>query len=558
MKRQKTKKVNGLLIFSICLLILAIATPVTLSFFTAQKGGEKNITFGKIELQQGVTQVNVNSTALTPGSTLFYNDVIVAKDIFSEDMIVRAKAPYTTSDGFNTIGLNGTLTLNQLLGGAEYICQAGDGTGLYFVDYGTNNGTVGYTNANGKVASDATGKTYYVLADNVNRGTNGADSIYKATKNSGAVETYFKLDSSEIVETYINGTPTDSGDDIEPITGTVRTDRIATYKAVDTLGNIYNQYIDENNNYVFENTGEPVATGYATGYRWILNNDDGYFYLVNWDGTTSDLTVANSITNSTFYNITKSALLRNRYLKVDSNFNIVSDSTGRDMNTLSGRTTLISDLYDAKIFTVNDGVVTTTYTKDDNNASLKSLNDLLNAVNGAFDDSTIGAEERAIVINNYKQALDLLAVKLDAVQKLFLFVGANEIPLSFSQAVGNDQYNKTVNITVEFDAVQSKNLENVTGVTVANASNFATVKTAINAANPATALAGYNTNNTPMYNALQATGLLSEVSTYMGSEKTPNDLATLKAAYAAAYASAYNNALSVNNTNLIALFPSNS
>lgn len=588
MKKQKTKRVNGLLIFSICLLILAIATPITLSFFTAQKSATSNITFGKIELKEGYTQVVLNTEDLLPGSKIFENDVVVAKDIFSEDMIVRASVAYTVpaNNNFSTIGLNGDITLLQLLNGAEFIYQAGQGTNLYMVTY-NNGASNGYSNEYGKITSDTTGRTYYVLADNVD---NGADSVYL-----GEESTYFKIVSSTKYKTNAAGEYLDNSNNVvedasrivyegTPVVGSVKTGRISSYKAVAPNGTIYDQYINfayngndvnmSTSTYELVSTGETVFkvtvgvnlngntyeytdgtttvtiptenvdttyntatiyvikngsnyeytdgtntatipttkvnTGYATGYRWVYRND-GHFYLANWNGTTfNGQTLTAGLDNTTFYNIKKSSVLNANtgltangekfvYYSLENGINEINKGgdTQADITTLTGRNAIVNAFFTNNIFTVTNEEITgiasngTMHFNDSSEPGTPDTTSVIYQLTNTkaqynLDPTAANKTAYETALANYNKAVELLAEKLgiNGVQELFLFIGANEIPTSFSQSYIanpdyddqqpisdsnkpyiNEQAGKQFNVSVSFNAIQSKYL-------IANNSNY--------------------------------------------------------------------------------------
>ena len=99
MKQERTKKkVNGLLVFSICLLIVALLTPLTFALFTDLKTSKTEITFGKIQIDAGKTRVDTNIANLLPSSAVFEDKVVVAKDVFSESYILRAKHSFASTN----------------------------------------------------------------------------------------------------------------------------------------------------------------------------------------------------------------------------------------------------------------------------------------------------------------------------------------------------------------------------------------------------------------------------------------------------------------------------
>ena len=99
MKQVKSKrKTNGLLVFSICLLVVAIITSLTFALFTDYKRSETQITFGKIQIDAGKTIVNTNVANLLPNSPVLSDKVVVAKDVFSESYILRAKHSFTLGE----------------------------------------------------------------------------------------------------------------------------------------------------------------------------------------------------------------------------------------------------------------------------------------------------------------------------------------------------------------------------------------------------------------------------------------------------------------------------
>lgn len=295
MKNAK-KKTSGLMIFSICLLIVAIATPVTLALFSDRKESTTQITFGKIEIDEGKTSVSVALDKLLPGDNVFEDKVIVAKDVFSESYILRVKYTFTAAD-------ENLAAYLDILSGAPFATVNGYGD-------------INYVDENLYVVKDGAYVALYVAE--------GDPVEYReATKEDLAAQTQptYYVSDGQGGYTAETGTP-------------VRQPKMANglvvkTQAVNASGEIYvSEYNAVTNEYTLGQTAiGQVSDGYAKNYRWFYRTEDGYFYLCKWfdDDTTAE--------NVRIRNVERSAAT-----KVDS---ITVDGTPYDLTTKAGRDNLV-------------------------------------------------------------------------------------------------------------------------------------------------------------------------------------------------------------------------
>lgn len=295
MKNAK-KKTSGLMIFSICLLIVAIATPVTLALFSDRKESTTQITFGKIEIDEGKTSVSVALDKLLPGDNVFEDKVIAAKDVFSESYIMRVKYTFTAAEA-DQATLQAYL---DILGGKPFATVNGYGD-------------INYVDENLYVVKDG---AYVALYVEDAQATGG----YRLATKADTTATYY----------VSNGT----GYDVE--TGAaVRQPRMANglvvkTQAVDASGKVYvSEYNAVTKTYTATDAQATVTDGYAKNYRWFYNEADEYFYLCNFfadDAAGADQVRIRNVE-------------RSNATKADS---ITVDGTNYDLTTKAGRDALVS------------------------------------------------------------------------------------------------------------------------------------------------------------------------------------------------------------------------
>lgn len=267
MKNAK-KKTSGLMIFSICLLIVAIATPVTLALFSDRKESTTQITFGKIEIDEGKTSVSVALDKLLPGDNVFEDKVIAAKDVFSESFIMRVKYTFSAAEA-DQATLQAYL---DILSGQPFTTVNGYGD-------------VNYEDEKLYVVKDGKYVALFVA-----EGEEGSETYRAATK-----------DDAQATKFYVEvaGDPVTYAEEVGAVA--VRKPKMANglvvkTQAVDANGNIYvSEYDAVNNKYTL--SAEAIGTvtdGYAKNYRWFYH--ENYFYLCEYfadDKTADDVRIRN-------------------------------------------------------------------------------------------------------------------------------------------------------------------------------------------------------------------------------------------------------------------------
>ncbi len=278
MKQVKSKrKTNGLLVFSICLLVVAIITSLTFALFTDYKRSETQITFGKIQIDAGKTIVNTNVANLLPGSPVLSDKVVVAKDAFSESYILRAKHSFTL--GESVTSPQNFQTYLDILSGESFNKVDAYGRPVY-----ADENWYSY---------DDTSKTYTQLYIQ----TDTTPTYAPATTENVATETgvtFYTLGTDG--STYTEATGVTAVRQPEVANGF-----ILTTQAVDGSGNIwasvYNastgEYESEMVDLDGDTTQDTVKEGYAQNYRWFYL--DGYFYLCEWFADGDEDTLAETV-----------------------------------------------------------------------------------------------------------------------------------------------------------------------------------------------------------------------------------------------------------------------
>jgi len=347
MKNAK-KKTSGLMIFSICLLIVAIATPVTLALFSDRKESTTQITFGKIEIDEGKTSVSVALDKLLPGDNVFEDKVIVAKDVFSESYILRVKYTFTAAD-------ENLAAYLDILGGKPFTTVNGYGD-------------INYVDENLYVVKDGAYVALYVAE--------GDPVEYRvATKEDLAAQTQptYYVSDGQGGYTAEAGTP-------------VRQPKMANglvvkTQAVNANGEIYvSEYNAVTNEYTLGQTAiGQVSDGYAKNYRWFYRAEDGYFYLCQWfddDDTAEDVRIRN--------------VERSTATKADS---ITIGSTPYDLTTKTGRDNLVKYYNETYQPTFTLKTVDADYNIVDGNANGQNLKELEAAAYDNTDNGSTSAYE---------------------------------------------------------------------------------------------------------------------------------------------------------------------
>ena len=341
MKQERTKKkVNGLLVFSVGLLAVAVATPLTFALFSDYKQSQTDFTFGKIQIDEGKTTVNTNSANLLPGSAVFTDKVVVAKDLFSESYLLRAKHSFAV-DGLTDD--NATLYKNAL-DGKFFAKKDGYGNVKYgesWVDASTNKQL--YI----KNASDAyelATTTNVTLAEGVEDTPVGGTIFY--TDNQGTAftgtATHAVLAQGLILETQAVDAD-----------GKIYT---STYNAITGEYSLTN--VDANN----DGTQDTVATGYAKNYRWFYNTNDNYFYLCNYFAN-------DGAANATIKNVERTNATATSVTIAEQPFNNLDTKAGRDALVKYFDETYSSDATGSKTLKALKEAVTTAKTALSTNIS---------------------------------------------------------------------------------------------------------------------------------------------------------------------------------------------
>ena len=456
MKQERTKKkVNGLLVFSICLLIIAIVTPLTFALFTDYKQSTTEITFGKIQIDAGKTRVDTNIANLLPTSPVLSDKVVVAKDVFSESYILRAKHEFKLGAGetptaelteYLRILSGGSFAAKDAYGeptgetasGFILTTQAVDAEGRIWASvYNPANGgsyTSTAVDIDGVPGQDTVGTGYakdyrwyyhdgyfYLCEYFENAAT---DVAIKEVEKSDATETTVTLGGDQFDLTTQAGRNglINYFDNVKTVTVSTLTKTLSAFKTdADNAKTAYNTAVNNFNT---------AKASYTTAYE-----------ATNGTAKTNLTTAQNALNLSgdalTAYNTYNDALMA--YL-----------STNDTSATFTLAQTGVSSLTD--YVTAANAIITL---KGTELAALGNLNNLTTPVQNA-----LTAYNTALA--NYSKARDLIAVDMADYQELFVFAlggeDYNTIPRDLYQLQNQAQYGKEFVLSLEFNAVQSDNL----------------------------------------------------------------------------------------------------
>ena len=359
MKQVKSKrKSNGLLVFSICLLVVAIITSLTFALFTDYKRSETQITFGKIQIDAGKTTVSTNVANLLPNSPVLSDKVVVAKDVFSESYILRAKHSFTL--GEDVTSPENFQTYLDILSGASFEKVDAYGNKKYVDEnwYSYDDSSKTYTQL--YIQTDATPTYAPATTENVATGT----GVTFYTQNADGTN-------------YTEATGVTAVRQPEMANGF-----ILTTQAVDGSGNIwasvYNAstgaYTSSKVDLDGNTTQDTVKEGYAQNYRWFYL--DGYFYLCEWFADGNEDTLADTVR---IKNVERAELAETK-VTLDQEY---------DLTTEAGRTGLLN-YYDNVLTVTPSGAAAGTLTsfKTALDTAKTNYTDAVSAFNTAKDKYT--------------------------------------------------------------------------------------------------------------------------------------------------------------------------
>lgn len=383
--RTNKKRANGLLVFSICLLIVAIATPLAFALFADTRGSTTTISFGKIEIDDGKTEIVTTVNNLLPGDEVFEAGILVAKDVFSENMLIRVKFDFSSENAVVS----------------DYVSALNGGTFVSIDGYGNPSLTTAATTANAVASGEGaianlytkSGKTYTdseALITTYNTKTYATTTviktsgIYYTVYGAGNAEVNTKIDmfaddwsafetayaltgtQAGAVCNYYTSNATnaqpldreivvDTAEDTFAVKESVNTQLYYTlYDATAEVTGTYYALYEEENGFVVDTqavdasgnvftssynvlTGEytltavasgetqaTVASGYASNYRWYFDTNSSYFYLAQFFDTKTT-TLADGATTMTDTEVDAVAVLR--VVEKDASLNANTYST---------------------------------------------------------------------------------------------------------------------------------------------------------------------------------------------------------------------------------------